>query len=219
VFDNSIHSDSAPKIPISNAPDHARGRRDPDVAVGEQEDDHGHERDPDPPLAVVVPADLALEDLVHRPAELEVEERRDERLEEDEQPRDEEAGARAEAPRGVGVHAAGRRIELGELADRRRRADARDQREADRQRQRLLRVRHRDEDRVRDSGRRRHVRDGLEQHLRQPDRVLAQMVEACSGGRALHRDPPGTGRRTSGSVSSLLECIHGCTAGFARGQA
>ena len=37
---------------------------------------------------------------------------------------------------------------------------------------------HRDVDRVRDRGRRRHVRDRLEQDLRQADRVLAQVVEA-----------------------------------------
>src|SRR4029453_16529052 len=50
---------------------------------------------------------------------------------------------------------------------------------------RLLRVRHGDVDRVRDGGGGRHVRDRLEQHLRQADRVLAQTVEATrlAGGR------------------------------------
>ena len=51
---------------------------------------------------------------------------------------------------------------------------------ADRQRQRLPRVRDRDVDRVRDGRCRGHVRDRLEQDLRQADRVLAQMVEASA---------------------------------------
>ena len=98
-------------------------------------------------------------------------------------------GPRPERPRGVGVHAARRREQLRELPDRGRGADARDQREADRQRQRLLRVRHRDEDRVRDGGGGRHVRDRLEQHLPEPDRVLAQVVETTwrGGSRSFHR--------------------------------
>jgi hypothetical protein len=138
-----------------------------------------------------VPARLAPHHLPHRPAELEVEERRDERLEEDEEPGDDEARGRAERARGVGVEAAGRRLQAGELADRDRRAEAGDQREQDGERERLLRERHRDVDRVRDGGARRHVRDRLEENLRQADRVLAQVVE-------------GPGRNWCGFHSRLL---------------
>ena len=163
---------------LERAEQHARSGRDAHVSVGEQEDERRHDQHPHDPLAAPVPADARVEDVVHRPAELEVEERRDERLEPDEEPRGEEPGPRPERAGGVGVEAAGARQVLRELPDRGRGAEARDQREADRERQRLPRVRHGDVDRVRDGGRGGHVRDRLEQHLRQPDRVLAQMLEA-----------------------------------------
>src|SRR3954451_8906603 len=123
---------------LERSQDDAGRGRDADVAIREQEDEHRHDHDPDPPLAGVVPADLVLEDVAHGPAELEVEEWGDERLEEDEEPRDEEAGPRPERARGVRVHPACGREALGELPDRGRGADTCDQRKPDRQRQRLL---------------------------------------------------------------------------------
>jgi hypothetical protein len=159
---------------LERTEDHSGGRREPDVAVGEREDEGGHQHEPDPPLPRVVPAGLGLEDVGHRPAELQVEERRHERLEADEEPRDQEPGTRAEAASHVRVHAARRWEELRELSDRGRRTDAGDQREADGQRQGLPRVRYGDVDRVRDGCGGRHVRDRLEQNLRQADRVLAR---------------------------------------------
>ena len=193
---------------LERAEDHAGRRRETDVAVGQQQDEEGHQGEPDPPLAGVVPADLGLEHVRHRPAELEVEERRHERLEADEEPRDQEARAWAEAAGDIGVQPARARDELGELPDRRRGAEAGDEREADRQRQRLLRVGHGDVDRVRDGRRGRHVRDRLEQDLPQPDRVLPQMVEATRsvGGHRFHREPPSVGSERRGeSLRSPVE--------------
>ena len=177
---------------LERAEDHAGGGREANVAVGERQDEDRHQNEPDPPLPAVVPAHLGLEDVRHRPAELEIEERGDKRLEADEEPRDQEAGAGAEAAGDVGVHSARRREELRKLSNRRRGADTGDQRQPDRQRQGLPRVRHGDVDRVRNRGRRGHVRDRLEQDLPEPDRVLSQMVEAprLASRHGFHRDPP-----------------------------
>ena len=162
---------------LERAEDHARSRGDADVAVGEQEDDHRHQQRPDPPLPGVVPARLVGHDLGHRPAELEVEEGCDERLEQDEQPRDVEAGPGAERARRVGIQPAGGRLELRQLPDRIGRAQAGDERQQHRERERLLRRRDGDVDRVRNGRRRGHMRDRLEEHLREPDRVHPQAIE------------------------------------------
>jgi hypothetical protein len=122
---------------LERAEQDACGGRQADVAVRQEEHDHRHQRDPDPPLAGVVPARLAPHHLAHRPAELEVEERSDERLEQNEQPGDDEPRPRAERTSGVCVETARGRLEARELADRRGGAEAGDEREQHRQRQRL----------------------------------------------------------------------------------
>jgi len=162
---------------LEGAKDDTGRRRDADVAVRQQVDDRGHNEHPDPPLARVVPAGLARHHLAHRPAELEVEERRDEWLEEDEEPGDVEPGPRAERARRIGVEAACRWFELRQLTDRDRRTKAGDQSKQNGERQRLFRRRHRDVDRVGDGRSWCHVGDRLEQHLRQSNRVQAQPIE------------------------------------------
>jgi hypothetical protein len=65
-------------------------------------------------------------------------------------------------------------------ADARRRQQAGDERDQDRQRQRAPCVRDTRRDRGRDGGAGRHVRDRLEQRLAQPDRVATQPGEAAA---------------------------------------
>jgi hypothetical protein len=171
-------------MPISNAP-----RMTPAVVeMRQQVDDRGHHEHPDPPLTRVVPAGLARHHLAHRPAELEVEEGRDQWLEEDEEPRDVESRPRAERTGRVRVETAGRRFELRELADRDSGAEASDQREQHRERECLLRGRNRDVDRVGDSRSRCHMGDRLKQHLWQPNRVDSQTVERPGNPASFHLD-------------------------------
>jgi len=106
IRDQHPHGKCTEDRNLEGAEDDPGRRRDPDVAIGEQEDDHGHQERPDDPLAGPVPAGLARHHFAHRPAELEVEKRCNERLEEDEEPCDVEARPRAERAGRICVQAA-----------------------------------------------------------------------------------------------------------------
>ena len=176
---------------LEDAEHHAGLGREADVAVGQEEDNRRRDDDPDPPLPRVVPAEPVLvraDDIRGRPGEDEKEQRRDEWLEEEERPADHEPGPGAERACDVRVQASRRGNLLRHLANRAGDEDARDEGKEDRQWQRRSRELHREENRERDRGSGSHVRDRLEQDLRQPNRALPQMVEGTSWtGACFHR--------------------------------
>jgi hypothetical protein len=181
---------------LEDAEDDAGPRREPYVPICEEEDDCRSEEDPDPPLAGVVPAPFVLDDVHRRPGEDQEQQRCNERLEKEEGPADHEAGVRPERTRDVGIEAACRGDLLRQLADRARDEDARDEREEDRQGQDGPRELHRYEDREGDCRTWSHMRDRLEQSLREPDRVLPQVIEgsrptrlSCHGRLLLFAEP------------------------------
>jgi hypothetical protein len=185
VFDRIIQSDSATKTLIEDAEQDADVGGQAHVAVGEEEDDRCGDQDPDPPLACPVPAHVRSHDVGRGPGEDQEEERRDGRLEENEDPPDHEPDGGAERAAHVGVEPAGRRHLLGQLANRVRDEQAGDEGDEDGKRQRGPRELDRYEDRERDRRTGSHVRDRLEEGLRQADRVLAQVVEGAGCRRRL----------------------------------
>ncbi len=78
----------------------------------------------------------------------------------------------AERDARVGVKAARARDPAGELADRDRQEDCREERDQQRERRREPRVQDDHAKAEHDAGARRHLRDGLKHHLLQPDRAL-----------------------------------------------
>ena len=81
---------------LERAEDDARLGREANVAVGEEEDDRRGDEHPRPPADV--PADLVLHHVLGRPGEDQEEQRRHERLEEEERPAGQEADVRPERP-------------------------------------------------------------------------------------------------------------------------
>ena len=183
-FERSIQSERPRKIAISNAPSTmpARVERRTSRYVRTKTISGGGE---DPPRPADVPPDLVLDDVIGRPREDEEEERGDERCEEHEAPPREETRVRPERGAHVRVEAARRRHLLRELADRARHERAGDRGEEHGERKRLPGERHRNEEREGHRRRGRHVRDRLEERLREPDRMLAQVVEGAGGLRGL----------------------------------
>src|SRR5829696_2500777 len=148
---------------------------EPDAPVGQVENEYRGHYHPYPPGDVY--AESVLEGVSSGRGEDEVEERRDERFGQEKCPPDQETDLCPEGAAGVGVEPSGGGHLLGELAHGVSYQKRNREREDDRERQDRSRKAEPDQQGkgYRSSGS--HMRDRLEQHLREADGMLPQVVE------------------------------------------
>ena len=180
---------------LDQAEGHADARRDRDAAVDEPPDDQPAQHREWEPQEIVRESGQRRDQ--GRPEQPEGREQRgrNDRLGKQERPGHQPAGERAEAARDVGVHAARRGQVAGELTDRVGREHGRDEREDDRQGRIAGGEQRGGPDREGRGDRRRHVGDGLEQDLGEPDRPTFQGLTARVGRGRGHRASLSTGVR------------------------
>jgi hypothetical protein len=175
---------------------------DLDAAVvqgGDQDRADDHEDDPG---GGERPAPLAVGDRAEQVPEQHHGDRSEQRLDQRVPPADEEAERGVDGFGGIGVDAAGARQVLGQLADRGRDQQARDQGEQHGQRQRAAGIGSTSRDRQRDRARRRHGSNRLEQNFPQADGPSGQ-ARTAGGQRVLLCPLPSVIDRAPGIYKGL----------------
>jgi hypothetical protein len=154
---------------LESAQDRARLRAHLDSPVIERGDQDRPDDHEDDPGGGERPAELAMGDRAHQVADEDHGDRPEQRLDERVSPADKEPERRVDRLGRIGVDASGAWQVLGQLPDRRRHQQARDQGEQDGQRQRAAGIGGTGRDRQRDRACRGHGGDRLEQDLSQSD--------------------------------------------------